>query len=86
MGPARSKLGNSVRHPSGDAILNTREILQVAIVTLGLLAAHWSLREISLETAVVRLPRWAVGGIWFLMACAIILTQGNSNAFIYFQF
>jgi hypothetical protein len=32
------------------------------------------------------LPRWAVTTLWFLMACAIILTQGNSNAFIYFQF
>src|ERR1044071_4396860 len=74
------------RHPNGDAILSTREILQVAIVTLFLLAAHWTLRDISIETAVVRLPRWAVTGVWFLMACAIILTQGNSNAFIYFQF
>jgi alginate O-acetyltransferase complex protein AlgI len=44
------------------------------------------LRDISLENAVVRLPRWVVTGVWFLMACAIILTQGNSNAFIYFQF
>jgi hypothetical protein len=35
---------------------------------------------------VVRLPRWAVTTIWFLMAGAIILTQGSSNAFIYFQF
>ena len=58
----------------------------VAIVTLFLLGAHWALREISLETAVVRLPRWTVTTIWFLMACAIILTQGSSNAFIYFQF
>jgi alginate O-acetyltransferase complex protein AlgI len=74
------------RHPTGDAILSTREILQVAIVTLFLLAAHWALRDISLETAVTRLPRWTVTTLWFLMACAIILTQGNSNAFIYFQF
>jgi hypothetical protein len=34
----------------------------------------------------VRAPRWAVGTAWFLMAAAIILTQGSSNAFIYFQF
>jgi alginate O-acetyltransferase complex protein AlgI len=74
------------RHPTGDALLSTREILQVAIVTLFLLAAHWALRDNSLETAVLWMPRWAVTTIWFLMACAIILTQGNSNAFIYFQF
>ncbi len=74
------------RHARGDAILSTREILQVGIVTFFLLLAHWSLPEISLETAVARLPRWVVTSAWFLMACAIILTQGNSNAFIYFQF
>jgi alginate O-acetyltransferase complex protein AlgI len=74
------------RHARGDAILSTREILQVTIVTFFLLIAHWSLREISVEQAVARLPRWIVTGVWFVMTCAIILTQGNSNAFIYFQF
>src|SRR4051812_7054416 len=42
------------QHPTGDAILSTRELLQVGIVSFFLLAAHWSLREISLETAVMR--------------------------------
>ena len=74
------------RHPTGDAILSTREILQVATVTFFLLIAHWLLRDISIETAVQRLPRWVVTTAWFLMASAIILTQGSSNAFIYFQF
>jgi alginate O-acetyltransferase complex protein AlgI len=74
------------QHPTGDAILSTRELLQVGIVSFFLLIAHWSLRDISLETAVMRLPRWVVTALWFLMACAIILTQGSSNAFIYFQF
>jgi D-alanyl-lipoteichoic acid acyltransferase DltB (MBOAT superfamily) len=83
---SRMLAGMFGRHREGDAILSTREILQVAVVTFFLLLAHWSLREISVETAVARLPRWLVTTVWFLMACAIILTQGNSNAFIYFQF
>jgi alginate O-acetyltransferase complex protein AlgI len=58
----------------------------VALVTIGLLIAHWSMRDTSIEAVVARLPRWIVGTTWLLMACAIILTQGNSNAFIYFQF
>src|SRR3954464_12464583 len=74
------------QHATGEAILATREILQVGIVTFLLLLAHWGLRDISLETAVERLPRWVVTTAWFLMACAIILTQGSSNAFIYCQF
>ncbi len=73
-------------HPQGDAILSTREMLQIALVTIGMLVAHWSLRENGLEAAVNRLPRALVTAVWALMACAIILNQGNSNAFIYFQF
>ena len=73
-------------HAHGDAILATREMLQIGIVTLCMFIAHWSLRDSSLEQAVTRLPRWVVTAAWAFMACAIILTQGNSNAFIYFQF
>lgn len=73
-------------HAHGDAILSTREMLQVALVTLGMIAVHCSLRNSNIETAVTRLPRWVVASGWALMACAIILTQGNSSAFIYFQF
>src|ERR1700730_13905573 len=73
-------------HAHGDAILSTREILQVALVTIGVIAAHSSLRKTSIEEAVTRLPVWVVTTAWTLMACTIIFTQGNSNAFIYFQF
>jgi alginate O-acetyltransferase complex protein AlgI len=82
----RMLLGMFGGHTHGDAILSTREMLQVGIVTLCLILVHWSLRDTNLETVVTRLPRWTVTAAWALMACAIILTQGNSNAFIYFQF
>lgn len=71
---------------AGDAILPTREILQVALVTAGLLTAHWLLRDTSIEAVVTRTPRWLLTGVWSLMAFSLILTQGNGNAFIYFQF
>jgi alginate O-acetyltransferase complex protein AlgI len=74
------------QHAQGGAILSTREMLQVAFVTIALIVVHWSLRDSNIETAVTRLPRWIVTAAWALMACAIILTQGTSNAFIYFQF
>jgi alginate O-acetyltransferase complex protein AlgI len=70
----------------GDAILPTREILQVALVTAGLLTAHWLLRNTSIENVVARMPRSVLAGVWTVMICGIILTQGNGNAFIYFQF
>src|SRR6184192_2160387 len=73
-------------HPHGDAILATREMLEIGLVTACMILVHSSLRDINVETAVTRLPRWVVTSAWALMACAIILTQGSSNAFIYFQF
>lgn len=70
----------------GDAILNSREILQVAVVIAALLLVHWTMRDTDLETTVTRLPRAVVATLWTLMLSAIILTQGSGNAFIYFQF
>ncbi len=72
--------------PVGQAILSGREILQVVLVTAGLWFAHWRLRHTSLETAIATKPVWLIGSTWTLMLCAIILTQGSGNAFIYFQF
>jgi alginate O-acetyltransferase complex protein AlgI len=83
---ARMLRGMFGGHAHGDAILTTREMLQIALVTAGMILVHWSLRDSNIETAAMRLPRWLVTAAWALMACAIILTQGNSNAFIYFQF
>jgi alginate O-acetyltransferase complex protein AlgI len=73
-------------HPTGDMILTTRELLQIGIVTAGVIAMHWTMREESFETTVMRLPAWAITTIGSFMAFAIIFTQGTSNAFIYFQF
>jgi alginate O-acetyltransferase complex protein AlgI len=73
-------------HPNGDMILTTRELLQIGIVTVGVLGMHWTMRDESFETAVIRLPAWAIAAIGSFMAFAIIFTQGTSNAFIYFQF
>ncbi len=73
-------------HPNGDALLSTREFSQVGLVSFFMLAVHWSLRDTTIEAAVNRMPVWVLTGIWTFMAAAILLTQGNSNAFIYFQF
>ncbi len=72
--------------PAGDAILPTREILQVGLVTAGLLLAHGLLRNTTMETVVAKMPRALLVSVWTAMVGGIILTQGNGNAFIYFQF
>src|ERR1700724_992544 len=83
---ARMLRGMFGGHAHGDAILSTREMLQIVLVTIGMIVAHWSLRDSNIEMAVQRVPRWVVTAAWAFMGCAIILTQGNSNAFIYSQF
>lgn len=83
---ARLVLAMTGLFPRGDAILPTREIVQVALVTVGLLGAHWLLRNTTMEAVVARTPRWLLAGTWSLMIFGITLTQGNGNAFIYFQF
>ena len=70
----------------GVPVLTSRALLKVGCVIAGLLLAHWSLRDTSVEAVVTRMPRWLVTTLWTLMLGAIILTQGNGNAFIYFQF
>ena len=72
--------------PVGQAILSGREILQVALVIVGLWIFHWRLRDTSLEAAIASKPAWLIGTLWTVMLGAIILTQGSGNAFIYFQF
>jgi len=73
-------------HAQGDAILSTRELLEIGMVTAGVIAMHWRMRDDSFETTVMVLPAWAITAIGSVMAFAIVFTQGTSNAFIYFQF
>ncbi len=73
---------------SGDGaqLLPTLEIIQVIIVVIGLLSAHWYLHEKRLEHAMQNFPAWFVVAIWTSMLFGLILMQGGANAFIYFQF
>ena len=55
-------------------------------VTAVMLAAHWRMRDTTLEAVVERTPAWVIAAVWTLMVFATITTQGSGNAFIYFQF
>ena len=66
--------------------LPTIDVLQVCVVITVMLAVHWFMRNRLLHEVVASLPRWAVGIGWGAMLFLIIVTQGQSNAFIYFQF
>jgi len=70
----------------GKKVLPMIDIVQVIGVTAAMLAVHWLMRNRNLHEVAAALPRWLLAGTWGLMSWLIIITQGQSNAFIYFQF
>jgi alginate O-acetyltransferase complex protein AlgI len=67
-------------------LLTPRDVLSVLLVTVMLLAGHWSLRNSSMEAAVGRWPWWVRGMCLGVLAFSLVLAPGESRAFIYFQF
>lgn len=70
----------------GPKMLSTPDMLKVALVTIGLLGFHWSMRDKSVKTLFTNLPWWFSGTAWAVMLILIILTQKSTSSFIYFQF
>ena len=58
----------------------------VAVVTVGLLASHWWMREVSLEERWGRLPWWLTSVLLACVLWALAVSRGGDRAFIYFQF
>ncbi len=71
---------------SGEPVLATVYIVETILVIGLMLVVHWRVRNTSVEAVVGRIPVWLIGVVWGLMAFAIVTTQGEGNAFIYFQF
>jgi alginate O-acetyltransferase complex protein AlgI len=62
------------------------ELLIVAAIIGGLVAAHWLMRTHTLESVLAHAPAVLLVGVWAALAFAIIIEQGAGNVFIYFQF
>jgi len=70
----------------GEKVLPTVHVIET-VVTIGImLVIHWRMRERKLEEVVSRMPVWFTGIVWGILITLIIITQGGSDAFIYFQF
>lgn len=67
-------------------ILPTVHLAMVALIVSGIVFTHWRMREQTLESAIARVPAVVLAGAWAVMAFAIVIAQGEGNAFIYFQF
>lgn len=70
----------------GEKVLPTIDIILVCTVIPSMLLVHGFMRNRLLHEVVAAAPRWLVGSVWGAMLFLIIITQGQSNAFIYFQF
>ena len=70
----------------GDKVLPTIFVLQTVITISVMLMVHWFMRERQLADVIGRLSRAVIGLVWGVMLMLIIITQGGSDAFIYFQF
>jgi len=71
---------------TGKPVLASIDIVQVGVVIGAMLASHAFLRERQLHAVIAAAPRALVGIVWGAMLWLILITQGQSHAFIYFQF
>ncbi len=72
--------------PKAEVLLTTLSIIKVSVITICMVAAHWSMRNTNVLTVAAKLPWWLVGCIWAMMLLLLIWSQESSSSFIYFQF
>ena len=70
----------------GTPVLSSWFILSTALTVAVMLAIHWRMRHRHLHDEVTRMPAVVVGIVWGAMLFLVAITQGGSDAFIYFQF
>jgi len=61
-------------------------IISTILIVSGIVAAHWVMRDRTLEAVVAKVHPAIVTIVLALMATAVIIEHGTGNAFIYFQF
>ena len=69
-----------------EPILPTAHLVIVGLIIVGIVFAHWRMRQQTLESAIAKVPAVVLSGVWAVMAFAVVIAQGTGNAFIYFQF
>lgn len=71
---------------SGKPILITWHVWSCAATIAIMLICHWLLRDKDLHEVAGKTPSVVFGLVWGAMLFLIAITQGGSDAFIYFQF
>jgi alginate O-acetyltransferase complex protein AlgI len=74
------------RNMHAEPVLAAVYLLTTTAIIGGLLLAHSSMRNQTLETAITRAHPVVLTALWTIMAFAVVIQHGESNGFIYFQF
>jgi alginate O-acetyltransferase complex protein AlgI len=72
--------------PNGEPLLSTYLLVTATIGIGALVASHWYMRDRHMHEVAARVPAPVLGAAWGLLLFTLAITQGGSDAFIYFQF
>ena len=70
----------------GDKIIETFDVLKVLVLIALLFICHWLMRNTSMKAVSNKISPIVLGIIWAILFFFIVIAQGNSEQFIYFQF
>jgi alginate O-acetyltransferase complex protein AlgI len=71
-------------HPA--PLIAAGPMLIAMVIVSGIFGTHMAMRNTTLEAVLERTPSLVIAGMWTLMAFAVVVEQGQGNAFIYFAF
>ncbi|MFL5789781.1 MAG: MBOAT family O-acyltransferase, partial [Flavisolibacter sp.] len=74
-----SMFGN-VTH--GMVLLSSLKVIEITIITIGLVACHWIMRNTRVLNVAAKMPWWLLGIVWSAMLILLILSQESSGSFI----
>jgi alginate O-acetyltransferase complex protein AlgI len=70
----------------GEKIIETFDVIKVLSLVSILFICHWLMRNTSMKEVSLKVQPWVLGVFWAVMLFLIIISQGSSEQFIYFQF
>lgn len=70
----------------GNKIIQTFDVVKVFLLITILFICHWLMRNTSMKEVSIKIQPWVLGIVWAIMVFLIVISQGNSEQFIYFQF
>jgi len=73
-------------NPEGEKILASFDIVKVFILIGILFICHWVMRNTSMKAVSQKISPIILGVVWAIMIFLIVISQGSSEQFIYFQF